>query len=125
MARGDLRHALALENPGLPVPDGEGGFTEGWTPLDPPTMWASIEPAAATDLQRVVGDAQVIATASHLIELDYHPDITIKTRLTWTRPPRPDRWFQVQGVVNVEERDVRLILACVELVGATAPPERV
>ena len=86
MARGDLRHALALENPGLPVPDGEGGFTEGWTPLDPPTMWASIEPAAATDLQRVVGDAQVIATASHLIELDYHPDITIKTRLTWTRP---------------------------------------
>jgi len=125
MARGDLRHQVHLENPGLPEPDGEGGFTEGWAPLVPPTMWVSIEPAAATDLQRVVGDAQVIATASHLIEMDYHPDVTIKTRLTWTRPPRPTRWFQVQGVVNVEERDVRLILACVELVGATAPPERV
>lgn len=124
MARGELRHQVQLEKPGLPVPDGEGGFTEGWTPLDPPTMYVSIDPAAATDLQRVIGSATVIATASHLIEMDYHPEVTIQTRLTWTRPPRPDRWFQVQGVVNVDERDVRLILACVELVGATAPPER-
>ena len=125
MARGDQRHLVHLENPGPPMPDGEGGFTESWTPLDPPTMWTSIEPASANDLQRVIGTESVIAIATHVLRMDFHPGVTIETRLNWERAPaRPDRFFQVQSVINVEERDRALVLVCSEIVGATAPPQR-
>jgi SPP1 family predicted phage head-tail adaptor len=108
--RGQKRHVVTLENPGPPVSDGSGGFTESWTPLSPPTMRAEIKPATARDLERVVANA-VESTASHLVTMDYHRGITTETRITFGT-----RVFTMDGVQNPEERNITLVLACTEVV---------
>lgn len=118
---GKLRHRLTLENPGGAVPDGGGGYTEAWTSLSPSQMWASIVPATAKDLERVVANT-VQSTASHIITMRFHDGLTMKTRLT--KGPRNadgtlasgSREFRVTGIQNPEEQDEQLILACVETV---------
>lgn len=108
--RGQRRHLVTLENPGTPVPDGSGGFTESWAALSPATRYAEIKPATARDLERVVSNA-VESTASHLLTMDYHSGITTETRITFGT-----RVFTVDGVQNPEERNIDLVLACTEVV---------
>ena len=117
-------HWLFLENPGDPVPDGDGGYTHSWAPLTPPNVWAAIAPASATDLQRLVASDAILGVATHVITMPFHPGVSLDTRVTWHRAPkRPDRFFQVQSVQNLDEREISLVLVCAEIVGATAPPQ--
>jgi SPP1 family predicted phage head-tail adaptor len=111
MARGERRHVVTLEQPGDPVPDGLGGFTEEWTPLDPPTWYCAIQPAAARDMERLVAAGVVQTTAAHLLAGEYHPGITTETRLTFE-----GRSFRVQSVRDLDERHVALELVCTEAV---------
>jgi head-tail adaptor len=108
--RGQKRHLVSLANPGAPLPDGEGGFTQSWAALTPSEMYAEIKPATARDLERVVAST-VASTASHLVTMDYHPQVTTETRVTFGI-----RVFSVTGVGNPEERNRDLILACSEKV---------
>jgi head-tail adaptor len=103
------------------VPDGDGGFTQAWTSLSPPEVWASILPATARDLERVVANT-VQASASHVVRMRFHDGVTTKTRLT-KGPRNPDgklpagsRELQVTSVQNIEERNVELVLTCTERV---------
>jgi head-tail adaptor len=116
-------HRIHLENPGPRVPDGEGGWTVSWEPLTPPTLWASIAPASSVDLQRVVSSEAVQATATHVVTSQFHAGVTVETRVTWYRmPKRPDRYFLVQAVQNPDEREIAMVLSCVELLGQPGPP---
>lgn len=108
--RGEKRHLVSLANPGTPVPDGDGGYTVVDAPLTPATAWADIRPATARDLERTVSGT-VLSTATHLVTMDYHPQVTTQTRLTYN-----GRSFSVTGVANPEERNVELVLAAVEVV---------
>ena len=110
IARGRKRHLVSLSNPGTPMPDGEGGSTSAPVPLDPPTMYAEIKPATARDLERNTAGT-VMATASHLITMDYHPGVTTQTRIAFN-----GRTLLVTGVANPEERNVELILTAEEVV---------
>lgn len=121
MAIGSYRHVVAVENPGTPVPDGDGGYTTDYVPADPPTIDASIEFAAARDLERVTAGT-VLTTATHLIRTRFHPGITTDSRLIFE-----GRRFEVQSVQNVDQRDIALILICSEvrsdaLVNTSGPP---
>lgn len=116
MGIGVYRHRIGLSNPGAAIPDGYGGYTEGWTPLDPPQVDASIQSASATDLERLTGGT-VLTTATHLVRTRFHPQITTATRITFGA-----RTFDVQSAQNVDERDVALLLICVEL-KAPQPPD--
>lgn len=107
---GNLRHQVTLENPGPRVPDAEGGYTEAWTPLTPSPVWASIQPATARDLERRVASTMQ-STATHIVTMRFHPQVTTKTRLTFG-----NRVFFVSGVQNTDERNVELVLACQEIV---------
>jgi head-tail adaptor len=107
---GEDRHLVALANPGEPVPDGDGGFTESYAPLDPPTWYCTIEPATAAGLERMTAGA-VISLATHAISGRYHPGITTETRLTFE-----GRVFEVKQVINRQERNMRTVLVCVEQV---------
>jgi head-tail adaptor len=107
---GAYRHRVGLANPTGFVPDGDGGYTEGFAPLDPPDMDASIEAASTRDLERVTAGT-VLATATHLVRMRFHPGVTVQTRITFG-----DRVFEVQSVTNVDERNIALILICGELV---------
>lgn len=103
-------HRITLQNPGTAVPDGDGGFTQTWTDLTPASMFAKIAPATARDLERVAAGT-VLSTATHIVTLPYHPQITTLTRITFN-----GRNLSVTGVSNPDERNVELILTAVEVV---------
>jgi head-tail adaptor len=109
-------HRLTLENPsGSPVPDGDGGFTQPYAVLSPSVVYASIRPATARDLERVVSNA-VQSTASHIIECDYHSGVTSQTRVSWTGPRDGQAHVGVvTGVQDPDERNVDMVLAVEEV----------
>jgi head-tail adaptor len=111
-AVGTHRHVVTVQGPGAPVPDGDGAFTTSWTNLVPSTWRCSIEPATARDLERVAGGT-VISTASHIVRGNYHPQITVATRLMFGT-----RAFSVVGVADPEERHIETICTAVELLDA-------
>jgi head-tail adaptor len=115
IATGQRDKRIVLENPGDPVPDGEGGFTEGWAPLDPAEMFAHIAPATQTDLERQTSGT-VLSTATHVISVLYHPGVTVETRLRYTAPNRPERTFQVTSVRNPDEANRELVIVAEEVV---------
>jgi len=110
MEIGTLRHLVTLEAPGTAVADGDGGYTQVYTALTPPKVWASIEPATARDLERVAAGT-VISTATHVIRCRYHAGIDTQTRIRFN-----DRTFSVTGVQNIEERNRELEIVAVEIV---------
>lgn len=119
---GSLRHKVLLQNPGAPVPDGDGGYTPaGWANLEPALWNCSINPATVRDLERVAAGT-VISSATHIFKGRFHPQVTTKTRIT--KGPRNvdgtlptgSREFSVTGVQNLEERNIELWLTAVEVV---------
>lgn len=107
--RGQKRHLVTLENPGPSVPDGDGGYTQTWASLG--SRYAEVKPATARDLERTAAGT-VLASASHLVTIDYHPLVSTQTRIVF----KGTRVLSVVGVSNPEERDKDLILVCVEMV---------
>jgi head-tail adaptor len=106
---------VGLEAPGAPLPDPDGGYTETFAALDPPTAWAAIEPASATDLERLAAGT-VITTASHLITLPFHPGITIETRISYPDPRKGrTRTFQITGLTDPDERNRELVIVAEEI----------
>lgn len=109
--RGAQRHLVSLSGPGGdPVPDGDGGWITTPAPLDPPTLFLSIHRASLRDLERVTAGT-AIASASHILEGDWHPGVTRQTVVTFE-----GRTFYVNDIVNVDERDVSMVLLCQEVV---------
>jgi head-tail adaptor len=110
MARGEYRHAVRFQNPGPPVPDGDGGFTQSWIDLVPPTWRVSIKPATARDLERVAGGS-VISSASHIVRGDFHPDVSTLTRIVFD-----GRVLAITGKQNPDERNITMEIIAVEVV---------
>ena len=102
-------HRVSLQNPGPPIPDGEGGFTQSWVDAAPPALSVSIEAATRASLERVAAGA-VAASATHIVHGPFHPQATIKSRLVFN-----GRQFSVLNTINVEERSAEMILLCAEV----------
>jgi head-tail adaptor len=109
LGSGQWPHLVTLEQPGDPMPDGEGGYTETFAPLEPPTWYCAIQAATVRDLERQVAGT-IQATATHLVRGVYHPQITTETRL-WFE----GRQLAVQSVQTVAERHVETVLVCGEI----------
>lgn len=107
-AAGQRTERVTLESP-IRVPDGEGGTVDTWAPLDPPELYAHINRATARDLERSAGGA-VLATASHVIEVPYHPQVTVHTRIV-----HGARIFQVTAVRDPDEAHRDLVIVAEEL----------
>lgn len=107
---GALRYVVTLGNPGDPVPDPDGGYTETFTPLDPPTWACSIQQAAARTLE-ALGAGSVVAQATHVLRGRYHPGITTQTRITFA-----GRIFSVIYVANRDERGIETDVVAAEIV---------
>jgi head-tail adaptor len=112
--RGQKRHLVTLENPLAAAPDGDGGYIQIWAPLTPPRMRAEIKPATARELERLAAGT-VLSSASHIVTMDYHAQVTTETRIVFRT-----RYFSVTGVSNPEERNIETICVCVELMGVPA-----
>lgn len=80
---GGMTQLVTLANPGAAIPDGDGGFTQTWSPLSPSEWWAAMEKASQRAIERNFAGT-VLAQATHLFKGRYHPEISTQTRLTWT-----------------------------------------
>jgi SPP1 family predicted phage head-tail adaptor len=102
---------IALEDPGDPTPDPDGGYMPGTVPLDPPEVFARIEPATGRDAERLAAGT-VLTTRTHIVTIDYHPGVSNATRIRYHdfRANR-DRVFQVTAVLNPGEagRELQLV----------------
>jgi SPP1 family predicted phage head-tail adaptor len=102
----DRPHRVVIQSRGPVVNDVDGGFSQSW--VDLATMSAKIEPATAADLEHMAGGA-VISTATHIITVPYVAGVNTKGRVSFN-----GRSFEIVGVSNPEERNIELILMCVE-----------
>ena len=64
MPAGQRDKRVTLDAPGTPVADADGGFLDGYTPLNPPDVYAAIVPVSARDQERAFAGT-VLATATH------------------------------------------------------------
>jgi head-tail adaptor len=103
-------HSIRLENPGPPVPDGEGGYTQSWTALNPPTAKARLEMATANKLERI-GHGTVTSNATDIVSFPYHAGVTTKTRILVA-----NRVLYVMSVDDPESQHVNTIAVCTEVV---------
>jgi len=108
---GRRTHLVTVQNPGAPVADGDGGFTQVWSDATPPQLFASIQASGPGTQERTV-EGTVTSHASHVITVPYHAQITTQTRLVSDK----GQTFSVTGITNVDERDIELQLFCTELV---------
>jgi len=108
---GNLRQIVTVQGPGAVVPDGEGGFTQTYSNLVPAQMPADVRPVTAHDREIFVAGSTVQSTVSHVVTMRYHSGVTTKTRLLFG-----SRVLDVTGIQNPEERNISLVLSCVERV---------
>ena len=110
MARGAYRHLVTFQNPGAPVPDGDGGYTQTWTDCTPATWHVAITPATAGDHERRAAGT-VLSEATHVVRGDFHPQVSTRTRMLLA-----SQVFAITGVVNLELRGVTMECGAVEVV---------
>jgi head-tail adaptor len=111
---GAYRQRVSVEGPEVPVPDGDGGYTEGWGPLDPADWDCAIAQASARDLERI-GAGTVLSQATHLVKGNYHAGLTTKARLRFI-DKGVTRTLNIVHVVNRDERDEESHVLCAEVV---------
>lgn len=104
---GTLRHRVRIQNP-TRTADGGGGYTESWANASPALMWASINPATPSLIERVAGNT-IEAPITHIVTLRAHSGITTRTRLVFG-----SRYLQVRGLQRVDEVSEWLVLSCEE-----------
>ena len=105
---------VTLADPVL-VPDGGGGYTETWVPLDPPAMWVHMNPATPQDAERS-GSGSVLILYTYIFDMLYHAGISPNTRIAYQDPDKGLRTFQVTSVRNPDEQRRELIVVAQELV---------
>ncbi|MEO8680287.1 MAG: phage head closure protein [Vicinamibacterales bacterium] len=103
-------HRVTFQNPGPVIADGDGGYTQTWFDLAPPSLSVEIKPATASDLEHLAAGT-VVSMATHVITGPFHPQVSTKSRVLFN-----GQSFSVTGVSNPEERSVDMVLVCVEVV---------
>jgi head-tail adaptor len=114
---GERPHLVTLTNPGVgSVPDGDGGYTPAAPqPLDPPTAWAQIVAATQQDLEQIAAGT-VLATATHLLTMPFHLQVTTLTSVTWTDAAGRAHRANVTGVIDGDQRAREVVVGLVEVI---------
>lgn len=71
------------------------------------TVWASIEPLQGRELEHA---KQISAEVTHRITIRYLADVVPENRIT-----KGERIFDIESVINPDERNEYLVLMCKEL----------
>ena len=82
-------------------------------------MFAEVKPAWQNNSGRITerpAGGTLAAAISHMVTMPYHPDVTTKSRLTWTDPLGSTHTANVLGVENTDGRCVQLVLVVSEVV---------
>lgn len=102
---GKLRHRITIQQQ-LQTRDEHGGVVTAWQAFA--TRWAALEPLSGRELF----EAQQLANKVGLrVRLRYLSEVTPAMRVLYGT-----RVFNIQAVINVEERNEELQLLCEEVV---------
>jgi len=112
MRSGLLRHKIIIEESTLAA-DSFGEMIETWSTYE--TTWAFVEPLQQGD-KFFSGDRE-IADLTHKISTRYQSGWVPNT-LTQMRVNYNGRYFDIQRMVNVDERNNEVIFLCIERVTA-------
>src|SRR6267378_9085 len=115
---GKLRHRLAIMQPYGPAQDSTGSLAlVSMSPVA--TVWGSIESVSGRD---VLAAMQFSSVVTHKITIRFRgaemtPPLHIlaKDQIWFQGPSGNNRAFQVESVMNPDERNKLLILLCVEV----------
>jgi SPP1 family predicted phage head-tail adaptor len=102
---GDQRHRVALQAITGRTASGDG-YVDTWTTYA--TVWASVVPATAAAVERLVGETQQVPI-THLVDLDYREDLSAKHRILMD-----SRKLYIRGIQNQDERNWKYTLSCEE-----------
>lgn len=105
MRSGKLRHRLELQE-NTPTRNAVGEEVDSWATIE--KFWGNIEPLAGTELLHA---QQTAAEVSHRISRRYASGVTPGHRIL-----HGERVFDINAVINVEERGRELLLFCKEAV---------
>ncbi|QGP56803.1 putative phage head-tail adaptor (plasmid) [Piscirickettsia salmonis] len=107
MRAGLSRHRVTLQN-NLIGANNYGEALDYWQDIT--TVWARVSPSAGREL---FSAQQFYHEISQTVTLRYRPDVTPSLRLVFD-----SRYFEILSVINPDERNRELILACKEWVHA-------
>jgi len=105
MRPGQLRHRISIQT-NTPTTNDFNEEVEGWS--TDATTWASIEPMSGKEL---VNAQQVVANITHKIIIRFRSGIAPQQRILFG-----SRIFNIESVINPEERNRELQLLCTEAV---------
>lgn len=112
---GELRQSGTLSNPGQASTDGDGGYTQTYTPLSPADWRFAIEKATVRSAERHFA-ATVIAHATHILTGRFHSGITTKTRVVWVDYAGATHTANVLDVDDTEGLGVETVALVAEVV---------
>ena len=101
---GQLRHLLTIQTPTDSV-DATGAVKSSWATLT--TVWGAVWPVTAKEY---IAAGQIFTNLTHRVRIRY----TDSTMTTKCRVRFGDRYLDIRGIVNSEERDEMLDLMCTE-----------
>ena len=81
--------------------------TEMWHTLNPPGVWASIQPLSPSDDGR---------SLHHAVTIRFHPEVGVDTRMTYVDPQGRTRYLFVQGIQDIGLQNVELRCVCDEVI---------
>lgn len=105
MNTGKLRHRATIQQL-VSTDDGAGGSIETWQNVA--TVWAAIEPLRGNERYTA---QQVQSTLTHKVTIRYREGIKPQMRLTYK-----GRIFDIESVIDIEERHRWLELLCSEVI---------
>lgn len=104
---GQLRHQVTLQNL-TETPDQFGQLQPGWS--NGPTFWSRVEPLTGRELANA---QQIKAEVDHAIIMRWDPNTAIDSTMRLTYG---SRIFNIGGVINVLERNIKRVVYCTEQV---------
>jgi head-tail adaptor len=114
MNLGRMNKYVILENP-TQVADGDGGYVETWVALNPREAHVDIHAAPGRTGERRIANTTV-AQGTHEVIMRFHPQVTTRTRISWTDRAGTVRRINVVDVNDLDEMGVELRLTCVEVI---------
>ena len=112
MRAGRLRHRVTLQSPAQSR-DAIGAPVTRW--IDVATVWAAVEPLTVRELAIF---AQTTALASHKVTIRSYSTLKPDWRITFG-----DRAFEIEGILDKEERGREMTVLCTELIDVAEATE--
>ncbi len=106
MEAGKLRHPISIQQDAGNTKDAAGHRIANWTEISGGAVWASVEPLTGRELYMAM---QVQAQVTHKIKIRYVSGVTPKMRVVYG-----SRNFNIESVLNIEERNIEMHLMCKE-----------